>query len=150
MYIAIVKNDNNSWDAIFKFAYNSEVRLNMLDAAWEKELPITGMITTNYGLSPKIGSIWNGTEFSGGHERGSIDFPEITATEEQLANINSYSFLCDNEVVATITALKDTPQSAMLDAAFAGEVLLVKQPPTLSVIVGDTLQYDKTTRILSV
>jgi hypothetical protein len=95
MYIAIVKNDNNSWDAIFKFAYNSEVRLNMLDAAWEKELPITGMITTNYGLSPKIGSIWNGTEFSGGHERGSIDFPEITATEEQLANINSYSFLCD-------------------------------------------------------
>jgi hypothetical protein len=149
IYIAIVKNDNDSWDAIFKFNYASELRINMLNDAWEKGLPITGMATTGYGLTPKIGAIWNGTEFSGGHERGTADFPAINIPEEQLANMKSYSFICDNEVVATITAEKDTPQSEMLDAAFAGEVYLVKQPETLSVMVGDTLHYDKDTRALS-
>ena len=150
MYLAIVKNEENSWDAIFKFAYNSETRLSMLDSVWEKELPITGMVTTSYGLSPKIGATWNGSSFSGGQERGNVDFPEITKTEEELANMNTYSFICDNEVVATIIAEKNTEKAAMLDAAFAGEVLLVKQPPSLSVLIGDTLNYDPITRTLSV
>ena len=45
MYLAIVKNEENSWDAIFKFAYNSESRLSMLDSVWEKELPITDQVS---------------------------------------------------------------------------------------------------------
>jgi hypothetical protein len=123
MYIAITKNDNNTWDAIYDLAVKNGTDLySLLADEIAKGLPLIGMRVTPYKSKAIRGAVWDGTSFSGGNLKPHVplDDDEIWTTSEK------YSFLSDNKIVVSFTVPNDDSQSEMFKAAFAGETVLVR------------------------
>jgi hypothetical protein len=123
MYIAITKNDNNTWDAIYELAVKNGTDLySLLADEIAKGLPLIGMRVTPYKSKAIRGAVWDGTSFSGGNLKPHVplDDDEIWTTSEK------YSFLSDNKIVVSFTVPNDDSQSEMFKAAFAGETVLVR------------------------
>jgi hypothetical protein len=137
MYAILVKDNNNIYDVVGVLKTTEEIR-NSLDLEWEKNLPIIGMDVSNHKATATKGATWNGTSFDGTAKEGFF-----ALSQEEKDAYRQYAFLCDNKIVYRLATETGSEKSAMYDAAFTGEVLLVKCSFVLS---GTKVEYDPTTR----
>jgi hypothetical protein len=140
MYAIIVKDTDDTYDVIAALRTTEEVR-NSLDPEWEKGLPIVGMNISDHKQTATPGANWNGTSFDGVVKEA---FSTLS-NQEHDAN-RWYAFLCDNKIIHRMTAETGSEKAEALDAAFSGEVFLVKCVFALN---GTKVTYNKTTREIS-
>jgi hypothetical protein len=140
MYAIIVKDTGDTYDVIAALKTDEEVRTS-LDAEWEKGLPVVGMDVNSHKATATKGSNWNGTSFDGTANAG---FSALSQAEKDA--YRQYAFLCDNKIVHRVSMPTDSDKAALYDAAFAGEVFLVK---CAFAVNGIKVTYNKTTRELS-
>lgn len=140
MYAIIVKDTADTYDVIAAIKTDEEIR-NSLDPEWDKGLPIVGMNISNHRETATPGANWNGTSFDGVVKEAF----HTLSKEEHEAN-KWYAFLCDNKIIYRMTAETGSEKAEALDAAFSGEVFLVK---CLFALNGTKVTYNKTTREIS-
>jgi len=139
MYVILTKNGDNTWDGVHQVPINPTADTTIIDAALESGLPVVGMNALSHKTSSVRGAIWNGDSFVGGNVNS-----EASVDQEQLDSFSRYVFLCDNKVVFSITVKVDSGNTEMLDAAFAGETILVKSEDGPFNKVGKTFNWDGT------
>jgi hypothetical protein len=143
MYVVLTKNDDNTWDAIRDVILKDELATAIEDAL-ANELPIIGINATAYKSSAAKNAVWNGTSFSGGNIN-----PDMPSDDNEIWDtFNRYVFLSDNKVILSFTVGKDDANSAMYEAAFAGETILVKSTSEPRMKVGKTFNWDGTNLVL--
>lgn len=140
MYAVLSKQDESSWKVLRVMAKpafagggtNSslEYKLSMIDNAFAKNSSLVGMETTTFGDSVRVGSVWDGTSFSGGPEKPE-DYVDIWDENKR------YSFLSDNTVIMNFFINNNSASSDAISEAFKGEVILVKIPDDQGVSVGE-------------
>ena len=140
MYAIIVKDSDDTYDVIAALRTTEEIRTS-LDAEWEKDLNIVGMDISNHKATATKGSTWNGTSFDGTANEG---FLALTQAEKD--SYKQYAFLCDNKIIHRVSMDADSDKAALYDAAFSGEVFLVK---CAFAVNGTKVTYNKTTRQIS-
>ncbi|MFN7583970.1 MAG: hypothetical protein ACK5P0_01275 [bacterium] len=140
MYAILVKDSGNTYDVIAALRSDGELR-ERLDSEWEKNLPIIGIDLNNHKSTATMGATWNGTSFDG---TAKPDFFELS--QEQKDAYRQYGFLCDNKIIHRISVNSDSEKAALYDAAFSGEVLLVK---CVFAVNGTKVVYDHATREIS-
>ena len=140
MYAIIVKDTDDTYDVISALRTTEEVRTS-LDAEWEKDLNIVGMDINNHKATATKGSTWNGTSFDGTANEG---FLALSQAEKD--SYKQYAFLCDNKIIHRVSMDADSDKAALYDAAFSGEVFLVK---CAFAVNGTKVTYNKTTRQIS-
>ncbi len=136
----IAKDTGNTYDVIGVVRTNEELSAT-LDAEWDKNLPIVGMNVSDHKATATKGATWNGTSFDGEANEG---FFALSQAEKD--SFKQYAFLCDNKIIHRISIASGTEKAELYDAAFAGEVLLIK---CVFVVSGTTVTYNKTTREIS-
>ena len=141
MYAIIVKDTEDVYEVLSVVHTNEELKVS-LDSEWAKDLPIIGMNISDHKATANIGATWDGTSFDGVVKEAFYSVP----TETHEAN-RWYAFLCDNKIIYRMTAETGTEKASLYDAAFSGEVFLVK---CSFAIRGSTVSYNKTTREISV
>ncbi len=141
MYAIIVKDTEDVYEVLSVVHTNEELRVS-LDSEWDKGLPIIGMNISDHKTTAFKGATWNGTSFNGVVKEAF----NTLSKEEHEAN-RWYAFLCDNKIIYRMTAETGTEKASLYDAAFSGEVFLVK---CSFAIRGSTVSYNKTTREISV
>jgi hypothetical protein len=137
MYAILVKDTGDTYDVIAALRTTEETR-TALDSEWDKNLPITGMDINNHKETATKGATWNGTSFDG---TASQEF--FALSQEDKDAYRQYAFLCDNKIIHRISAETGSDKAALYDAAFAGEVILVK---CVFAVNGTKVVYNKTTR----
>jgi hypothetical protein len=137
MYAIIVKDNNDTYDVIGALRTTEETRIG-LDSEWDKNLPIVGMNISDHKETATKGATWNGTSFD-----GSVSEGYFALSEEEKNAFRQYAFLCDNKIIHRISVEAGSDKAALYDAAFTGEVLLVK---CLFAVNGTKVVYNKTTR----
>ena len=116
-YALVVKASDQNWEVIGKYNIRQEAKLELLSNAIQNQIPITGMVTTQYGDSVVPFAIWDGQSFSGGIvPEGSEVMPE---------SITTYSVLVGNTVVLVLYNVVNDQNDDKLKAAFQSEVTLV-------------------------
>ena len=140
MYAILVKDSGNTYDVIAALRTDEAIR-ERLDSEWEKNLPIIGIDLNNHKSTATMGATWNGTSFDG---TAKPDFFELS--QEQKDAYRQYGFLCDNKIIHRISVNSDSEKAALYDAAFSGEVLLVK---CVFAVNGTKVVYDHATREIS-
>jgi hypothetical protein len=140
MYAMIAKDTGNTYDVIGVVRTNEELSA-ALDAEWDKNLPIVGMNVSDHKATATKGAAWNGTSFDGEANEG---FFALSQAEKDA--FKQYAFLCDNKIIHRLSVQSGTEKAELFDAAFAGEVLLIK---CVFVVSGTTVTYNKTTREIS-
>jgi hypothetical protein len=140
MYVIIVKDAADTYDVIAALRTTEEIRTS-LDSEWNKGLPVIGMDINDHKLTATKGSTWNGTSFDGTVNEG---FLALTQAEKDL--YKQYGFLCDNKIIHRISVDADSEKASLYDAAFSGEVFLVK---CVFAVNGTKVTYNKTTREIS-
>ena len=140
MYAILVKDSGNTYDVIAALRTEEATR-ERLDSEWEKNLPIIGIDLNNHKSTATMGATWNGTSFDG---TAKPDFFELS--QEQKDAYRQYGFLCDNKIIHRISVNSDSEKAALYDAAFSGEVLLVK---CVFAVNGTKVVYDHATREIS-
>lgn len=123
MYVMLTKNINDTWDAFYTIGLDETVDLKaFVDSELEKGVPLVGMNVTAHKTKAVKGAIWNGSSFSGGVKSEFVPLDD----DEFWKKTQKYSFLSDNKIVFSFTMPNDYSKIEMLDAAFSGEVVLVK------------------------
>jgi hypothetical protein len=140
MYAIIVKDTEDTYDVISALRTTEEVRAS-LDSEWDKNLPVVGMNITDHKATATKGSTWNGTSFDGTANEG---FSALTAAEKD--SYKQYAFLCGNKIIHRMSMDSDNEKAELYDAAFAGEVFLVKCAFAVS---GTKVSYNQVTREIS-
>lgn len=140
MYAIIVKDTADTYDVIAALRTTEEVRTS-LDAEWAKGLNIVGMDISNHKATATKGSTWNGTSFNGTANEG---FSALTQAEKD--SYKQYGFLCDNKIIHRMSVDADSEKAELFDAAFSGEVLLVK---CAFAVNGTKVSYNQVTREIS-
>lgn len=139
MYVILTKNGDNTWDGIHQVSPSPTIDTTVIDAAFDAGLPIVGMNASSHKTSAVRGAVWNGDSFVGGDVN-----TQAPVDQEYLDAINRYVFLSDNKVVFSMTVGVDSANVEMLDAAFAGETILVKTETGPFNKVGKTFNWDGT------
>lgn len=140
MYAIIVKDTDDTYDVITAIRTTEELRAH-LDAEWEKGLHMVGIDINNHKETATKNSTWDGTSFDGTVNEG---FLALSQAEKDA--FKQYAFLCDNKIIHRISVDADSDKAALYDAAFSGEVFLVK---CVFAVSGTKVVYDKTTREIS-
>jgi hypothetical protein len=140
MYAIIVKDSGNVYDVVGALGTDQSTR-DALDLEWDKNLPIIGIDASNHKGTATRGSTWNGTSFDGTAGEGFF-----ALTQEEKDAYRQYVFVCDNKVIHRLGAETGTEKANMYDAAFAGEIFLVKCAFALN---GQKVTYDQATREIS-
>jgi hypothetical protein len=137
MYAIIVKDTGDTYDVLSALKTDEGLK-TALDAEWEKDLPFVGMDISNHKSTATKGSTWNGTSFDGTANEG---FSALSQSEKDA--YRQYAFLCDNKIIHRLSADVDGDKAPLYDAAFSGEIFLVKCGFALS---GTKVSYNKSTR----
>lgn len=140
MYAIIVKDTADTYDVIAAIKTDEEVRTS-LDSEWDKGLPIIGMDINSHKETATPGANWDGTSFDGVVKEAF----HTLSKEEHEAN-RWYAFLCDNKIIHRMTAPTGSEKASLYDAAFSGEVFLVK---CVFALPATKVTYNKTTREIS-
>ena len=140
MYAIIVKDTDDTYDVIAAIRANEELR-TLLDAEWSKNLPIVGMDINDHKETATKGSNWNGTSFDGTANEGFFDL-----SQPEKDSYRQYAFLCDNKIIHRISVDAGTEKASLYDAAFSGEVFLIK---CAFVVNGTKVTYNKETRAIA-
>ena len=140
MYAIIVKDTADTYDVIAALRTTEEVRTS-LDSEWDKGLPVIGMDINSHKATATKGSTWNGTSFDGTANSGFF-----ALSQEEKDATKQYGFLCDNKIIYRISTETGTEKASLYDAAFSGEVFLVK---CVFAVNGTKVTYNKTTREIS-
>lgn len=140
MYAILVKDSGNTYDVIAALRTDEAIR-ERLDSEWEKNLPIIGIDLNSHKETATMGATWNGTSFDG---TAKSDF--FALSQEEKDSYKQYGFLCDNKIVHRLSLNSDSEKIPMYDAAFAGEVMLVK---CVFAVNGTKVVYNETTREIS-
>ena len=140
MYAIIVKDTADTYDVIAALRTTEEVRTS-LDSEWDKGLPVIGMDINSHKATATKGSTWNGTSFDGTANSGFF-----ALSQEEKDATRQYGFLCDNKIIYRISKETGTEKASLYDAAFSGEVFLVK---CVFAVNGTKVTYNKTTREIS-
>lgn len=141
MYAIIVKDTADTYEVLSIVQTNEELRVS-LDSEWAKGLPIIGMNISDHKATATKGATWNGTSFDGNANSGFF-----ALSQEEKDATRQYAFLCDNKIIYRMSTETGTAKASLYDAAFSGEVFLVK---CSFAIRGSTVSYNKTTREISV
>jgi hypothetical protein len=140
MYAVLVKNNETSWDVVYRLQYDTgNNRKIAVDEALAKDVPVIGMETTSFRNLVRPGAVWDGSSFSGGEE-----LPEGKVAVDIWDTHQRFTFLSENVVVANFAIENDSPVSEFLSAAFENEVILVPVPLDQSVSIGGTYGWDGT------
>lgn len=128
MYAFIVKNENNLWD-VWETLTDIPIpeRKARVDQALESGLPIIGKNLTEYGLSARSGSVWNGTEWTGGDS--------TTRTADSLLNL--YAYICNDTIILIHLGQPNSELNNKLNAVFESDNTIIKIPEGTVVKVGD-------------
>jgi hypothetical protein len=137
MYAILVKDTGDTYDVIAALRTTEEVRAS-LDLEWDKGLHIVGMDINSHRETATKGATWNGTSFDGTVNQGFF-----ALSQEEKDAYRQYAFLCDNKIIHRISVETGSDKAALYDAAFSGEVLLVK---CVFAVNGTKVVYNKTTR----
>lgn len=140
MYAILVKDSGNTYDVLGALRTNEDTRAN-LDLEWDKNLPIVGINASNHKETATRGSTWNGTSFDGTAAAGFF-----ALTQEEKDAYRQYVFVCDNKVIHRFALESGTEQADKYDAAFSGDVLLVK---CVFALAGTKVIYDPVSREIS-
>lgn len=133
-YAFIVKNDEGTWD-IWMVLNDIPIpeRKARVDNAIESGFPIVGKEVTDYGISVKSGSVWNGTEWTGG------DFtPRKSDTQ-----VGLFAYICDNTVILMHSVPLDTPSYNLHKAVFESDNSLIRVPEGQDAEPGDLWDGEK-------
>lgn len=141
MYAIIVKDTADTYEVLSIVQTDEELRVS-LESEWEKGLPIIGMNISDHKATATKGATWNGTSFDGTANSGFF-----ALSQEEKDATRQYAFLCDNKIIYRMSTETGTEKASLYDAAFSGEVFLVK---CSFAIRGSTVSYNKTTREISV
>ena len=141
MYAIIVKDTADVYEVLSVVNTNEEVKVS-LDSEWAKDLAIIGMNISDHKATATKGATWNGTSFDGTANSGFF-----ALSQEEKDATRQYGFLCDNKIIYRMSEETGTEKASLYDAAFSGEVFLVK---CSFAIRGSTVSYNKTTREISV
>ena len=137
-YAIVVKNDN-LYDVIGFWTHPDIHILDAVDIALNSSFPIISVNASSHKLTATYGSIYNGTEFSGGNKIIVTEEP----TEEQLNSFDLYVFLCNNVVIARVAALDSSYKKEMFAAAHSSGMTLIKVPSNQILEIGTTYILDK-------
>jgi hypothetical protein len=140
MYAILVKDTGDTYDVLGALRTTEEIRAS-LDLEWDKGLPIVGMDINNHKETATKGAVWNGTSFD-----GTINSSYFELSQEEKDAYKQYAFLCDNKIIYRVSVETGSEKASVYDAAFAGEVLLVK---CAFAVNGNKVTYNKTTREIS-
>jgi hypothetical protein len=140
MYAIIVKDTADTYDVIAALRTTEEVR-ESLDSEWAKGLNIVGMDINSHKATATRGSTWNGTSFDGTANEG---FLALSQAEKD--SYKQYAFLCENKIVHRVSMDADSEKAELYDAAFSGEVFLVK---CAFAVNGTKVSYNQVTREIS-
>jgi hypothetical protein len=140
MYAIIVKDTADTYDVIAALRTTEEVRAS-LDSEWDKGLPVVGMNITDHKATATKGSTWNGTSFDGTANEG---FSALTTVEKD--SYKQYAFLCENKIIHRVSMETGSDKAEVYDAAFSGEVFLVK---CAFAVNGTKVSYNQVTREIS-
>lgn len=140
MYAILVRDSGNVYDVLGALSTDESTR-TALDLEWDKNLPIIGIDASNHKATATRGANWNGTSFDGTAGEGFF-----ALTEEEKNAYRQYVFICDNKIVHRFGLETGTEKANLYDAAFTGEVFLVKCAFALS---GQKVTYDQATREIS-
>lgn len=140
MYAILVKDSGNTYDVLGALKTNEDTR-TALDLEWDKNLPIIGINASNHKATATRGATWNGTSFDGTAAEGFF-----ALTQEEKDAYKQYVFICDNKIIHRFALDAATEKADQYDAAFAGEVILVKCNFALA---GTKVVYDSATREIS-
>ena len=131
MYAHIVKNDDQTWDIWDvwpdEFFVSVPSRKERIDRAMDSGLWLDGQNLTEYGISVKAGSIWNGTEWTGGDP--------TNRTEEM--NSGLFAYVLNNEVITMIVISAGSPNYDQVEAIFESENTLIRVPEGQTAKRGD-------------
>lgn len=135
MYAVLAKKDETSWDVLTVLSqHHNEQRVLLVDNALASDNPLVAMETTSFRNDLKVGSVWDGTSFSGGTE-----LPEGSEPVDVWDDNKRFSFLSNNVVVFNYLVSNNSSAAAYISEAFnTKEILLVKIPEDQSVSVGET------------
>jgi hypothetical protein len=140
MYAIIVKDTADTYDVIAALRTTEEVRAS-LDSEWDKGIPVVGMNITDHKATATKGSTWNGTSFDGTANEG---FSALTQAEKD--SYEQYAFLCENKIIHRVSMETGSDKAEVYDAAFSGEVFLVK---CAFAVNGTKVSYNQVTREIS-
>lgn len=140
MYAIIVKDSDNVYDVIGALGTDAATR-TALDLEWDKDLPMIGIDASNHKATATRGATWNGTSFDGTAAEGFF-----ALTQEEKDAYRQYVFICDNKIIHRFGVEAGSEKANLYDAAFSGEVFLVKCAFAVS---GTKVTYNKTTRQIS-
>jgi hypothetical protein len=140
MYAIIVKDTDDTYDVIAALRTTQEIR-TYLDSEWDKGLPVVGMNISDHKATATKGATWNGTSFDGTANEG---FFALSQVEKD--SYKQYAFLCGNNIIHRMSMDSDSEKAELYDAAFAGEVFLVK---CAFAVNGTKVSYNQVTREIS-
>ena len=149
MHFVLAENNDSSWQVVFEFTFSTDERKNILDAALASNLPITMMETTSFKNQAKSGATWNGTLFSGGHVADGMEYLDLPSDDEFWSTRRTYSFICDNVIIAMIVANEGTAIGQYLNEHLAKDnIKMIKVPEGKKIMVGESVQFDSSSNTL--
>lgn len=114
-YALVVKASDQNWEVLGKYNIRQEAKLELISNAIQNQIPITGMVTTQYGDSVVPFATWDGNSFSGG----------IAREESIPESITTYSVLVGNTVALVLYQVANDQNDDKIKAAFQSEITLV-------------------------
>lgn len=129
MYAFIVKNDEGTWD-IWRTLADIPIpaKKARVDAALASGNPIIGRDVTEHKAVVRSGSVWNGTEFTGG---------DPSSIKAENSDIHLYAYLCDNVVILMHVEQPNATTIPLLDAVFESDNTMIRLPEGQTAKVGD-------------
>lgn len=131
--LATKLNDNNY--EVFRVVNIPEDAVELstrVNNAFNSGNPIIAMKTSQYEDNARIGSVWDGSSFSGGQE---LVRPEDVIIDWSITD--TFSFLCDNVIFFQFMNQKNSLGNDIFNAAFSQEVILLKLEEDQLVSLGD-------------
>lgn len=137
VYAFIVRNDQGTWDVWSVFGEIPDrfaSRRERVENALASGLPIISRNLTEYGLLVRSGSVWNGTEWTGGdpdnRKEGNDD--------------GLFSYICEDTIILIIAIPKaKQPNYDIATAVFNSENTMIKIPDGEVVKSGDIWDGEK-------
>jgi hypothetical protein len=145
MYAVLSKENELSWKVLrvidkpsFADGYSDsllESKISMIDNAFANNSSLTGMETTSFGDTVRVGSIWDGVSFSGGPAKPE-EYVDIWNDNKR------FSFLSDNTVILNFIVNNGSPSAEYISDKFKEEVILVQIPQDQGVSIGEIHGWD--------
>jgi len=130
-YALLTKISPTTWEVfqVIRLADSEEDTslVNILNLSIANNETVAGLNVSNVDVeSLKRGAVWNGSSFSGGSE--------VESSSQQDLRTKRYAFTYDNKLVLVLTAVQDSTQDNLYQAAFNQEVSIHKVEDESSVV----------------